>query len=193
MGIPFGSRRYHFRAYRDFMNAVPAALKSVPVLITETQPADPDWWQNQNKGWLQAAFKEINDWNALTTNQPIQALCVFRWLTGEPRWSIADKPAVQSDFQTALQKNYLVRFPAPPPDPVATAVATEAKKFTWMPINTDAALYKFAQANNLGYPQTDEFTFTHDNADYLGQVFNRGIVFVKKGDWGNVQWVKKPQ
>lgn len=193
MGIPFGSRRYHFRTYRDFMNAVPASLKSVPVLITETQPADPDWWQNQNKGWLQAAFKEINDWNALTTNQPIQALCAFRWLTGEPHWSIADKPAVQSDFQTALQKNYLVRFPAPPPDPVATAVATEAKKFTWMPINTDAALYKFAQANNLGYPQTDEFTFSHDNAEYLGQVFNLGIVFVKKGDWGNVQWVKKPQ
>ncbi|MBI5301652.1 MAG: hypothetical protein HY868_05915 [Chloroflexi bacterium] len=191
MGIPFGSRRYQFRAYRDFLGVVPASLKSAPVLITETQAADPDWWRNQNIGWVQAAFKEINDWNAVQTNQPIQALCLFRWLTGEPKWSISDKSALQDDFRAALQNDYRVRLPAPLADPVATAVATEAKKYTWMPINTDAALYKFAQANNLGYPQTDEFTFTFDNAEYLGQVFNLGIVFVKKGDWGNVQWVKK--
>jgi len=71
-------------------------------------------------------------------------------------------------------------------------VQTEARKYTWMPINTDAALYKFAQANKLGYPQTDEFEFTHNGAGYLGQVFNLGIVYVKKGDWGNVKWMKKP-
>ncbi len=192
MGIPFSSRRFQFRTYRDFLSVVPASLKSVPVFITETQAADPDWWKNQNVGWIQAAYKEISDWNAVPANQAIQALCLFRWVTGEPRWSISDKSTLQNDLVAALQKNYLVRLPPPPPDPVATAVATEAKNYTWMPINTDAALYKFAQVNNLGYPQTDEFTFTYDNAEYLGQVFNLGIVFVKKGDWGNVKWVKKP-
>ena len=67
-----------------------------------------------------------------------------------------------------------------------------AKKFTWMPINTDGALYKFAQTKGLGYPQTDEFELTFNNAVYVGQVYNLGIVYVKKGDWGNCQWVKKP-
>ncbi|MCI0477735.1 MAG: hypothetical protein L0Y55_15940, partial [Anaerolineales bacterium] len=71
-------------------------------------------------------------------------------------------------------------------------VLTEAKKRTWMPINDLAALYKFAQQNNLGYPQTDEYEFTCNNEGYIGQVFNLGIVYVKKGDWGNVKWVKKP-
>jgi N-acetyl-anhydromuramyl-L-alanine amidase AmpD len=59
-------------------------------------------------------------------------------------------------------------------------------------INPDAALYRFAQVNGLGYPQTDEFMFTLDNAPHVMQVFLNGIVFVKVGDWGNVQWLQKP-
>ena len=190
----FPNRHAHFRTYRDFLGAVPAALKKLPVLITETQPVDPDWWQNRDAGWVRAAFKEINAWNAVAANQPIQAVCLFRWQTGEPNWSISDKSAVINDFRAALQNDYRVRWvtpPPPPPDPVPAAALAAAKQLTWMPINTDAALYKFAQANNLGYPQTDEFTFTFENAEYLGQVFNLGIVFVKQGDWGNVRWTKK--
>ena len=71
------------------------------------------------------------------------------------------------------------------------AAIQAAKKLTWMPINTDAALYKFAETNTLGYPQTDEFKVTIGGAGYIAQVFNLGIVYVKEGDWGNVKWVKK--
>ena len=98
--------------------------------------------------------------------------------------------------------NYLLTFakatgttPPTPPPPAAnieSAVITAAQKFTWMPINTDGALYKFALSKNLGYPQTDEFDFTFNNVVYVGQVYNGGIVYVKKGDWGNCKWVKKP-
>ncbi|MBI5029828.1 MAG: hypothetical protein HZB51_04825 [Chloroflexi bacterium] len=95
--------------------------------------------------------------------------------------------------------NYLLTFAKssgggtqPQPTDASTAAITAAKKLTWMPINTDGALYKFAETKNLGYPQTDEFEFTHNNVTYVGQVYNLGIVFVKKGDWGNCQWVKKP-
>ena len=66
-----------------------------------------------------------------------------------------------------------------------------ARQLTWMPINDQAALYQFAQDNDLGYPQTDEFALTFQNEAYVVQVFNLGIVYVKKGDWGNVKWVKK--
>lgn len=71
------------------------------------------------------------------------------------------------------------------------AALRAARKWTWMPINDQAALYRFAQANHLGYPQTDEFEFVHNNETYIGQVFNLGIVYAKKGDWGNVKWVRK--
>ena len=96
--------------------------------------------------------------------------------------------------------NYVLKFAAATPgnlQPPAqmtldqTAQAA-AQKYTWMPINTDGALYKFALANNLGYPQTDEFEFPFSGDAYVGQVYNLGIVYAKKGDWGNVKWVKKP-
>ncbi len=191
MGAPFQNYHSQFRTYRDFLGATPTSLKTVPVFVTETQSADPDWWQNSNLGWIQAAYKEINDWNAASTHQPIQALCLFRWQTGEPKWSISDKGALQADFRAALQHDYRARW-LPVSDPVATAAINAARQLTWMPINTDGALYKFAQAKNLGYPQTDEFEFTHNNVVYVGQVYNLGIVYVKQGDWGNCQWVKKP-
>ncbi len=195
MSVPFSNHHYHFRAYRDFLVAVPASLKNVPVLIPETQAADPDWWQNQNVGWIQAAFKEINDWNAQTANQPIQALCLFRWqaIGGDPPgWSISNRPALVDDFRAALQNAYKVRMAGAqtPADPASAAIAA-AKQYKWMPINDKAALYVFAQSNTLGYPQTDEFEFTHGGAAYIAQVYNYGIVYVKKGDWGNPKWVKK--
>jgi len=203
MDAPFQNYHNHFRTYRDYMAIIPAALKSVPVFITESQPADPTWWQNTNNGWVKNAFKEINDWNAVQTNQPIQALCLFRWLhnPGDPDgWNIKDRNQVQDDFRAAMQNNYRVRWtqtqpppPPPPPDPAAK-LAQEAAVVhkPWMPINDQGALYKFALKNSLGYPQTDEFEFQFGPDTYVGQVYNLGIVYVKKGDWGNCMWVKKP-
>ncbi len=72
-----------------------------------------------------------------------------------------------------------------------TTAIQAAQKLSWMPINDGAALYKFAQTKNLGYPQTDEFQVMVGGIKYFAQVFNLGIVYVKEGDWGNVQWTKK--
>jgi len=77
-----------------------------------------------------------------------------------------------------------------PSDPVASAAVAAAQQVKWMPINTGSAFYKFAQANNLGCPQSDEFEFTVDT-DYVGQVYVGGFVYVKKGDWANIKWIKK--
>ncbi len=75
---------------------------------------------------------------------------------------------------------------------VEQAIQSAAGKLSWMPINTDGALYKYAMAQNLGYPQTDEFQVTVGSDTYVAQVYNLGIVYVKKGDWGNCHWIKKP-
>ncbi len=61
----------------------------------------------------------------------------------------------------------------------------------WMPVNNTAALWRFAQANGLQDQQTDEISFTHSNAQYIAQVFNKGIVYVKVGDWGNIKFIPK--
>src|SRR5262249_43300314 len=83
-----------------------------------------------------------------------------------------------------------------PMDPNADAAAKNAQTAAvahkpWMPINDGGALYKFALKNNLGYPQTDEFEFQVGADTYVGQVYNLGIVYVKKGDWANCKSVKK--
>jgi murein DD-endopeptidase MepM/ murein hydrolase activator NlpD len=61
----------------------------------------------------------------------------------------------------------------------------------WMPVNNTAALWKFAQANGLQDQQTDEIAFTYNGIPYLAQVFNKGIVYVKVGDWGNIKFLPK--
>jgi N-acetyl-anhydromuramyl-L-alanine amidase AmpD len=140
MNAPFQNYHSHFRAYRDFLNVVPASLKSIAVFITETQAADPTWWQDQNTGWVRAAYKEINDWNAVPSHQPIQALCLFRWQTGDHRWSIADKGALQDDFRAAMQNEYLVRAPAaqpaPPPQPQPQPQPPGGSTTGWCPFAT---------------------------------------------------------
>ncbi len=118
-GGNYSVRHWHFRAYRDFLATVIPAMRNLPVFITEAQPAEPGWI-NQNRSWVQAACAEINEWNSNPANQPIQALSFFRWqsIPGDPSgWGIADKPMVVSDFRAALEHDYRVRWPGVQPTP----------------------------------------------------------------------------
>ncbi len=110
MSAPFNHRHVNFRAYRDFMNALPARFRTLPVFITETGPIDG--WKDENVGWIQSAYQEIDTWNADRTHQPIQALILYRWQTplDHPEWGIQDKPALIADFRTALDRGYRIRF-----------------------------------------------------------------------------------
>lgn len=125
----YPNRHSQFRTYRDFMGAVPAALRTLPVFITESQHLP---WDNRNVGWVQRAFAEINAWNAVATNQPIQALCLFRW-TANPRdpvqagWSVSDRERLQDDLRAALQNDFRVRW---------TAAAGKASPATKPPATT---------------------------------------------------------
>ncbi len=82
MNPPFDNRHWHFRAYRDFMAAIPADLRNRPVYLTETDQYGA--WRDANTGWVRNAYKEINDWNQVSSNQPIQALILYRWIIGNP-------------------------------------------------------------------------------------------------------------
>jgi len=61
----------------------------------------------------------------------------------------------------------------------------------WMPVNNTAALWQYAQSKGLQDQQTDEIHFTYNGEPYLAQVFNKGIVYVKVGDWGNIKHIPK--
>ncbi len=115
----FQNRHWHFRAYRDFLAAVLPPMRNLPVFITAASPLDPGW-TNANRGWIQAALAEINNWNSNPNNQPIQAVCFSRWqsVPGDPPgWGLADKPQAVNDLRAALQNDFRVRWPGLPPTP----------------------------------------------------------------------------
>jgi hypothetical protein len=111
MDPPFEDRHYQFRVYRDLMNAIPAPFRSLPVYITESNVGEP--WRDENNGWVQAAYKEINEWNQQPDVQQIHALCLYRWPRYD-QWSFSDKQGVIDDFSDAMKNDYRIeqRVPA---------------------------------------------------------------------------------
>ncbi len=83
--------------------------------------------------------------------------------------------------------------PPPPPNPMTLeeAVMQTARSVPWMPVNNTAALWKYAKQNGLQDQQTDEIPFVYNGEQYITQVFNLGIPYVKVGDWGNVKVIPK--
>lgn len=122
MNPPFTNRHFNFRAYRDFLNALPERFKTLPVFITETNPVAG--WRDTNIGWVRAVYREIDAWNAVAANQAIQTLALFRWQkrADHPEWGIEDKPQVLTDFRTALAAGYRARWIAQSNSPTITQV-----------------------------------------------------------------------
>ena len=98
----FPQHHCHFQAYRDFMHAIPVNMRQLPVYITETDQAGP--WENVNRGWIQAAYAEIDRWNRQNA-QKIRALVLYRWPQLD-RWHIKGKEGVIEDFRAALRHDY---------------------------------------------------------------------------------------
>ena len=103
MQPPFTDRNFEFRAYRQFMDAVPASMRTLAVYITETDQNDP--WAHSNTGWVQAAYAEIDKWNQDPTHQRIRCLLLYRW-SRDDQWSFADIQEVKDDFRAALDHDY---------------------------------------------------------------------------------------
>jgi hypothetical protein len=108
---------YDFQAYRTFAEAIPAKWRDRPIYITETnhwlalehRPRTPSeeakiGWVDEDKGWIQAAYKEIDRWNNMPYAQQIQCLLLYRW-TGD-EWAIQHKGNIHRDLRQALNQDY---------------------------------------------------------------------------------------
>ncbi|MBL7201256.1 MAG: N-acetylmuramoyl-L-alanine amidase [Anaerolineae bacterium] len=118
MDAPFDHLHKHFRTYQDYMNAIPRELQRVPVYITETNRNGP--WHDHNTGWVQKAYKEIDDWNQTPGHQQIRCLLLYRW-EGD-QWKIKGKGKVLDDWREAMSHRYVWRTDVEPllPKEVAT-------------------------------------------------------------------------
>ncbi len=102
MGPPYEAYHYNFRAYRDYLNAHPAWARSLPVYITETDQVGP--WEDANRGWVRAAYREIDEWNRGAGQQKIRSLLLYRFCCDQ--WDITRKGGVIADFRQALDNDY---------------------------------------------------------------------------------------
>lgn len=178
--------------YRDVRAQLPANAQK-PIIITECGIDD-----GHNNGWQ--AFVPAAQYlsilaeydRELVKDNDVRGATIYQYGAGSP-WQSFDVAPIANQIA-----GYVVNAGGGYMDSGNTttqltdAVLAAARQRTWMPINTTAALYRFAQQQKLGYPQTDEFKFNVGADTYIGQVFNLGIVYVKQGDWGNVKWTKKP-
>jgi len=111
MQAPFQNRQFNFRVYQDFLRGIPASMRHLPVYLTETDQDEA--WNNQNSGWVQRVYGEVDWWNHQPGNQTVRAVVLFRWPKGLDRWGIDGKEGVIEDFRAALQQRYVWPETAP--------------------------------------------------------------------------------
>ncbi len=102
----FPNRRYQFRAFQDFMEAIPADMRGLPVFITEFNPhptaaGSQEGWRDENRGLVMRALREIERWNAAQP-QKVRSLILFRW-SGDARWRMDNKGSLLDDVRAAMR------------------------------------------------------------------------------------------
>lgn len=103
MGAPYGHLYSGFRTYRDWMNAIPEHLRGLPVYVTEANQNAP--WYNVPNSWVQAAYKEIDDWNQQPGTQKIHTLILYRWPKYD-KFFFEGLGHVTDDFRAAQAHGY---------------------------------------------------------------------------------------
>lgn len=191
MNPPFENRYYNFPAYRNFMDAIPGSMRSLPVYITETDQDVP--WLDQNNGWVQAAYAEINRWNKQTGAQQIRALVLYRWPPYD-QWYIQGKQGVIDGFVDAMRNDY--RWQASLPAPAAYAVGDTLRTLdvvnfrqtpggptlAQLPVDSRVTVLsrQYVQQNGLVWWNVQRQVQTGTQAGWLAQFTSDGIVLLEK-------------
>lgn len=95
--------------FDQFLDAIPARWRDRPVFITEATPLEV--WPEQSRGWMQAAYAEVDRWNRAVGHQKVYALLPYRWQGRWPDgredpWNLVNKPTYLEDLAAALQQDY---------------------------------------------------------------------------------------
>ena len=161
MNPPFQDYYFNFLAYRNFMTAIPAGMRTLPVFITETDQDVP--WLDANNGWVRAAYAEIHRWNQQPGAQQIRCLLLYRWRRYD-QWYIEGKNGVIDDFRMALANDYRWKEPPPTPanykvgdvvrtlDAVNLRAAPGGQIIGVVPANTQATIRSTPQVMTGGLP-----------------------------------------
>ncbi len=106
---PYEGRRRGFRAYQDFIEAIPPHLRHLPIFITEASMGDHDGrpipWPDADTGWISEAYAEIHRWNDDPSHPPIRCMVLYRWRRVDP-WFMEGKEGLLGDLDRALAARF---------------------------------------------------------------------------------------
>ena len=99
LAFPFAGRRRGFRAYLDFIHAIPPRFHHLPVFITEVSRLEP--WSNDDNGWTGAAMADIQSHNRTRIQNPIRCAALYTWNSKSP-WTLRGKPLLAADIARSI-------------------------------------------------------------------------------------------
>src|SRR4030095_11513875 len=115
MNPPYDAYYNGFKAYKDFLDVVPAIMRALPVYITEIDQNEA--WVDADSGWVRNAYDQIDAWNHIDGSQRIYCLALYRWENYD-KWAFKDKHGVVNDFKASLAMGYQSPTELPePPEP----------------------------------------------------------------------------
>jgi murein DD-endopeptidase MepM/ murein hydrolase activator NlpD len=100
MDAPFQDRRYHFRTYLDYVEAILDSLRAKPVYITEANGNGP--WQAV--GLMPAMLNEIDNYNK-TGKSRIQCVIFYRF-SHDDSYNIDGRDDVIKEYLVAVARGY---------------------------------------------------------------------------------------
>jgi hypothetical protein len=131
MGPPLEGQYSGFLTYQNQADiASSAGFGGLPAYITEFNELLDHGWDDANTGVVQAAYREINNWNLGGEKPQIHALCLYR-SNRDDKWSFADKNGVKDDFRQAVSAGYTVASTPTPPDPTPEPTPTPEPDTTY--------------------------------------------------------------
>ncbi len=99
LAFPFAGRRRGFRAYLDFIHAIPPRFHHLPVFITEVSRLEP--WSNDDNGWTGAVMADIQSHNRTRIQNPIRCAALYTWNSKSP-WTLRGKPLLAADIARSI-------------------------------------------------------------------------------------------
>ena len=111
MNPPWQTHYSGWETLYQFMHVIPDHMHHLPVMVTEVNGNAP--WSQYQRGWVQAMYNEIAEWNAEPGAQQIRAACLFRWAPHDSQWDMSQCSQAHDDLRSAVAKGYQWRDARP--------------------------------------------------------------------------------
>ena len=175
--------RTHFGGWEtlwQFMHVIPMHMRQLPVMVTEANGNAP--WSQYQRGWVQALYNDIAEWNAEPGAQQIRAVCLFRWARHDAQWDMSQCGQAHDDLRAAVAQGHQWRGVQPQvlPAPQAWTGYVTASPFLRLRAEPNTTSNVLAQIDT-----GEQVSITDRRGDWLAATYGA------LSGWVSAQWVSE--